>query len=227
MKQSELKKLIKEAIADRIKMIDEAGDIAALEAKIKKVDEDIKDAMSVKTALTSMDGLKYYVSSEIIGDMMDDMEASIKELQTKKKDLEDQKKTMDKNSKGPKKSEKKELDEAKKINEGLSSEIMGPLTDLAKSMNIPVGELIGQIAAAAGTVGGIGAAIGSAYRSYKKGLPKGDDKKMEEARFEKGEDVGKPGKGFAKIAKSAAKKYGSKEAGQKVAGAILKKVVKK
>ena len=94
-------------------------------------------------------------------------------------------------------------------------------------MNISVGELIGQIAAAAGTVGGIGAAIGSAYRSYKKGLPKGDDKKMEEARFEKGEDVGKPGKGFAKIAKSAAKKYGSKEAGQKVAGAILKKVVKK
>ena len=51
MKQSELKKLIKEAIADRIKMIDEAGDIAALEAKIKKVDEDIKDAMSVKPSI--------------------------------------------------------------------------------------------------------------------------------------------------------------------------------
>ena len=52
-------------------------------------------------------------------------------------------------------------------------------------------------------------------------------KELDEARFEKGEDVGKPGKGFAKIAKSAAKKYGSKEAGQKVAGAILKKVVAK
>jgi hypothetical protein len=103
-----IKKLIKEAIADRIKMIDEAGDIAALEAKINKVEEDIKDAMSVKTALTSMDGLKYYVSPEIVGDMMDDMEASIKELQTKKKDLEDQKKAMAKNTKGPKKSEKKE-----------------------------------------------------------------------------------------------------------------------
>ena len=50
---------------------------------------------------------------------------------------------------------------------------------------------------------------------------------LDEARFEKGEDVGKPGKGFAKIAKSAAKQYGSKEAGQKVAGAILKKVVAK
>lgn len=52
-------------------------------------------------------------------------------------------------------------------------------------------------------------------------------KELDEARFEKGEDIGKPGKGFAKIAKSAAKQYGSKEAGQKVAGAILKKVMAK
>jgi len=96
-------------------MIDEAGDIAALEAKIRKVEEDIKDAMAVKASLTSMEGLKYYVNPEIISDMMDDMEASIKELQTKKKDLEDQKKAMDKNSKGPKKSEKKE--DKKEVNE--------------------------------------------------------------------------------------------------------------
>jgi len=106
MKVNVLKKLIKEAIADRIKMIDEAGDIAALEAKINKVEEDIKDAMDVKSALVGMEGLKYYVSSEIISDMMDDMEASIKELQTKKKDLEDQKKAMAKNTKGPKKEKK-------------------------------------------------------------------------------------------------------------------------
>jgi hypothetical protein len=115
LNSSLVKQLIKEAIADRIKMIDEAGDIAALEAKIRKVEEDIKDAMAVKASLTSMEGLKYYVNPEIISDMMDDMEASIKELQTKKKDLEDQKKAMDKNSKGPKKSEKKE--DKKEVNE--------------------------------------------------------------------------------------------------------------
>ena len=40
----------------------------------------------------------------------------------------------------------------------------------------------------------------------------------------KGKDLGKPGKNFAKIATKAAKKYGSKEAGQRVAGAILKKL---
>jgi hypothetical protein len=51
-------------------------------------------------------------------------------------------------------------------------------------------------------------------------------KKLKEARFEKGEDVGKPGKGFSKIAKAASKEYGSEEAGKRVAGAILKKVLK-
>ena len=40
----------------------------------------------------------------------------------------------------------------------------------------------------------------------------------------KGKDIGKRGKMFGKIAKSAGKKYGSKEAGKKVAGAILKKL---
>ncbi len=39
-----------------------------------------------------------------------------------------------------------------------------------------------------------------------------------------GKDIGKPGKQFAKIAASAAERYGSKERGEKVAGAILKKM---
>ena len=39
-----------------------------------------------------------------------------------------------------------------------------------------------------------------------------------------GKDIGKPGKQFSKIAASAAKKYGSKAAGERVAGAVLKKL---
>jgi hypothetical protein len=50
---------------------------------------------------------------------------------------------------------------------------------------------------------------------------------LDEARFKKGEDVGEPGPGFAKIEKSAEKRYGSEEAGKRVAGAILKKVLAK
>jgi len=50
---------------------------------------------------------------------------------------------------------------------------------------------------------------------------------LDEARFKKGTDIGKPGKGFEKIAKAAGKKYSSGEAGKRVAGAILNKVIKK
>jgi hypothetical protein len=39
-----------------------------------------------------------------------------------------------------------------------------------------------------------------------------------------GKDIGKPGKQFAKIAKSAGERYGSKERGEKVAGAVLNKL---
>ena len=39
-----------------------------------------------------------------------------------------------------------------------------------------------------------------------------------------GEDIGKPGKMFSKIASKAGKKYGSEERGKKVAGAILAKI---
>jgi len=39
-----------------------------------------------------------------------------------------------------------------------------------------------------------------------------------------GKDIGKPGKQFEKIAKKAGEKYGSKERGEKVAGAVLKKL---
>lgn len=43
---------------------------------------------------------------------------------------------------------------------------------------------------------------------------------------DEGKDLGKPGKNFAKIAKSAGKEYGSKEAGERVAGAVLKNLRK-
>jgi len=39
-----------------------------------------------------------------------------------------------------------------------------------------------------------------------------------------GKDIGKPGKTFSKIAKSAAERYGSKESGERVAGAVLAKL---
>jgi ribosomal protein S13 len=131
MKVSQLKQLIKEAVQERIRMIDEAGDIAAVEAKINKVEEDIQDAMRVKSALLDMAGLKYYVEPEIISDMMDDMEASIKELQDKKKEFEESKKQMTKPVKGAKKDKKSE-DKPAPINEaeGNLNQVRNELIDL-------------------------------------------------------------------------------------------------
>jgi acid stress-induced BolA-like protein IbaG/YrbA len=68
--------------------------------------------------------------------------------------------------------------------------------------------------------------------NYDKGLKVKDDyyateETVDEARFKKGEDVGGPGMNFKKIAAAAAKKYGSKIAGERVAGAVLKKVIAK
>jgi hypothetical protein len=55
------------------------------------------------------------------------------------------------------------------------------------------------------------------------------DKELDEASYStksarSGKDIGKPGKAFGSIAKDAAKRYGSKEAGERVAGAVLKKL---
>jgi hypothetical protein len=73
--------------------------------------------------------------------------------------------------------------------------------------------------------------IYQASKGYNESDAQMDDKagaeEMDEARFEKGEDVGGKGFEFKKIAAKAAKQYGSKEAGQRVAGAVMKKVLNK
>ena len=51
-----------------------------------------------------------------------------------------------------------------------------------------------------------------------------DDADYSAKKARAGKDIGKPGKNFATIAKSAGKKYGSKDAGERVAGAILAKL---
>jgi len=52
------------------------------------------------------------------------------------------------------------------------------------------------------------------------------DRKAADKDMSEGKDEGKPGKNFAKIAKSAGKRYGSKEAGERVAGAVRQKLKK-
>jgi len=51
-----------------------------------------------------------------------------------------------------------------------------------------------------------------------------EDENLSAKKARAGEDIGEPGKNFAKIAKSAGEKYGSKAAGKRVAGAVLAKM---
>ena len=105
MNTNQLRQIIKEAIGERLRMIDEAGDKAAISAKIAKIEEDIKEANDIKSAIPT--NINQYVDTEIIGDLMDDMDNSIAELEAKKKELEEQLKAMDKPAKEVKPSKAK------------------------------------------------------------------------------------------------------------------------
>jgi hypothetical protein len=91
-----------------------------------------------------------------------------------------------------------------------------------------VGALVGRTLAGAAGAGSTGQAIGSLAGRAVAGAMNGNDE-VEEAGYSAksaraGKDIGKPGKNFSKIAKGAAERYGSKEAGERVAGAVLKKL---
>ena len=68
-------------------------------------------------------------------------------------------------------------------------------------------------------------AKGEVTMTGKQEMAEEDDYSAKKARA--GKDIGKPGKAFAQIAKSAGERYGSKERGEKVAGAVLAKLRKK
>jgi hypothetical protein len=174
MKVENLRSLIRESINEYIREIDNAGNKAALEAKMTATQE----AIDLRKKKMSMEGL-----DEAYHDMLD--KGKMKELSGEVKALE------------------KSLTKLKKQLDKLNSK-SEPKTEVIKDE--PVEE-------------------GDAMDSMKNAIV--PEVELEEARFKKGTDIGKKGKGFEKIAKAAGKEYGSKEAGKRVAGSILKKVLNK
>ena len=91
----------------------------------------------------------------------------------------------------------------------------------AQALGKAVGDLVGQkklqivVPAPTGT-----AKPGQPAPAGATGQPQAGQMQMKE------KDEGKPGKNFAKIAKSAAERYGSKAAGERVAGAVRAKLMK-
>lgn len=62
------------------------------------------------------------------------------------------------------------------------------------------------------------------YNKYDESVEEGSTGDYSAKKARAGKDIGKPGKNFEKIAKGAAERYGSKERGEKVAGAVLNKL---
>jgi hypothetical protein len=237
---SKLRQLIRESITEYIREIDEAGNMAALEAKMSKTQE----AIDKRKKMAAMEGI-----DEAYHDMLDKgkMKEITSEIKVLEKSLTKYEKMLEKlkskADKTPKVEEEKEIvdevemDENKEMEtEGMEYEGMDDDEERFDADGTPNEE--GMYDAEGNRV---------SFADIDKAMYDGDmnesflhmqklagviseteyNEKVEEARFKKGTDIGKKGPGFEKIEKAAAKEYGSEEAGKRVAGSILKKVLKK
>jgi hypothetical protein len=110
-----VKQMIAEAVSHRIKAIDEAGDIAANEAKIARVEQEAKKAGSVKQLMEKVN-LSHYIGEKLYAKVMEEMDKSINEYEGARLELEEKMSgPKDDNKKGKKKGGKdaKKADEPK------------------------------------------------------------------------------------------------------------------
>jgi hypothetical protein len=82
-----IKALIKEAITQRISEIDKAGDEAAENAKLSKIEQDAKKVSTLKTML-SKEVFKKYIDAKALSAVLKDLESSARELDKAKIKLE-------------------------------------------------------------------------------------------------------------------------------------------
>ena len=83
-----VKNMIAEAVSHRIKAIDEAGDIAANEAKIARVEQEAKKAGSVKQLMEKVN-LSHYIGEKLYAKVMEEMDKSINEYDNARLELEE------------------------------------------------------------------------------------------------------------------------------------------
>lgn len=82
-----IKALIKEAITQRISEIDKAGDEAAENAKLSKIEQDAKKVSTLKSML-SKEVFKTYIDSTALKAVIKDLESSASKLDKAKIKLE-------------------------------------------------------------------------------------------------------------------------------------------
>lgn len=108
--RSIIKSMIQEAVSHRIKQIDEAGDIAATDAKIAKIDEEYNRASKITDLLEKIN-LQHYIGEKLYNKIKEEMTKSIEEYGLAKSQLEEKKnggKVEEKNKKKVKKEPKED-----------------------------------------------------------------------------------------------------------------------
>ena len=110
-----VKKMIAEAVSHRIAQIDEAGDIAANEAKMTRIEQEAKKANSVMELMKKVN-LSHYIGEKLTEKVMQEMDKAINEYEGARLELEEKmsggkdvdKKGKKKGAKSDKKDEKPE-----------------------------------------------------------------------------------------------------------------------
>jgi len=75
-----VKQMIAEAVSHRIAQIDEAGDIAANEAKMARIEQEAKKADGIKRLMEKVN-LSHYIGEKLAEKVMEEMDKSIQEYE--------------------------------------------------------------------------------------------------------------------------------------------------
>ena len=108
-----VKQMIAEAVSHRIAQIDEAGDIAANEAKMVRIQLEATKANKVKELMEKVN-LSHYIGEKLYTKVMDEMDKSINEYEGARLELEEK---MSGGKEADKKGKKKGGKDAKKADE--------------------------------------------------------------------------------------------------------------
>ena len=101
-----VKQMIAEAVSHRIAQIDEAGDIAANEAKMARIEQEAKKADGIKRLMEKVN-LSHYIGEKLAEKVMEEMDKSIQEYEGARLAIEEKMSGgKDTDKKGKKKSAK-------------------------------------------------------------------------------------------------------------------------
>lgn len=103
--QALVKQMVAEAVSHRIKSIDEAGDVAANEAKITRIGEELNKANKISELLEKIN-LQHYIGEKLYTKVKEEMTKSIQEYEGAKMELEERAAGKDADKKDKKKAKK-------------------------------------------------------------------------------------------------------------------------